>query len=120
MIIAVDFDGVLCQNRYPQIGAPNKAMLRYLYGRKLEGDKIILWTCRSGQNLDDAVAWCEEHGLRFDAINDNIPENIEMYNNNSRKVYANVYIDDQNAPEWFMDQYHIPYLHGQSHLMGLK
>ena len=99
MIIAVDFDGVLCQNKFPEIGAPNKDMLKYLFGRKLDGDKL---------------------GLRFDAVNDNLQENIDMYNNNSRKVYANVYIDDQNAPEWFMQEYNIPYQHGQSHLKRLQ
>lgn len=119
MIIAVDFDGVLCQNKFPKIGAPNKAMLKYLYGMQLDGHKIILWTCRSGQNLNDAVDWCEKYGLKFDAVNDNLPENISMYNNNSRKVYANVYIDDQNAPERFMNQFHIPYQQGQSYIREL-
>ena len=120
MIIAVDFDGVLCQNKFPEIGAPNKAMLKYLYGRKLDGDKLILWTCRSGEDLDNAVEWCGKYGLRFDAINDNLQENIDMYHINSRKVYANVYIDDQNAPEWFMQEYRIPYQQGQSHLRRLS
>lgn len=120
MIIAVDFDGVLCQNKFPEIGAPNKAMLKYLYSRKLDGDKLILWTCRSGEDLDNAVEWCGKYGLRFDAVNDNLQENIDMYHNNSRKVYANVYIDDQNAPEWFMQEYSIPYQQGQSHLRRLR
>ncbi len=119
MIIAVDFDGVLCEKRFPQIGAPNKAMLIWLFTKKLEGHKIILWTCRAGKNLEDAVKWCDEHGLRFDAVNENLKENIEMYGTDTRKVYANIYIDDQNAPAWFLDKFHIPYQHGQSYLRDI-
>ena len=66
------------------------------------GAKLILWTCREGELLDKAVAWCEERGLFFDAVNDNIPESIEKYGNNCRKVSADIYIDDRSfKPVWF-------------------
>ena len=47
-IIAVDFDGTLCENRYPEIGKPNEKVINYLIKRQKEGDKLILWTCRCG------------------------------------------------------------------------
>ena len=58
------------------------------------GSKIILWTCRTGQPLQDAVDLCKSYGLEFDAVNENLPEMIKAYGNNSRKVSADKYIDD--------------------------
>jgi hypothetical protein len=98
MVYAVDFDGTLCVNEYPEIGAPRSAIIDFIKRRRADGDKIILWTCRSGRKLADAVEWCVSLGLEFDAINDNLSENIACYNNNSRKVSADYYIDDRNLP----------------------
>lgn len=97
-VIAVDFDGCLCVNKWPEIGAPNWAAINALIARKAEGDKVILWTCREGQMLEDAIAWCLNRGLKFDAVNDNLPENKEHFGNNCRKVWANEYWDDRAVP----------------------
>ena len=59
-IIAVDFDGTLCENKYPEIGEPNKEMITYLKDRQSNGDKLILWTCRIDEMLDNAVRWCRK------------------------------------------------------------
>ncbi len=98
MIIAVDFDGTLCFDEWPSIGAPNYALIRFLKERKLKGDKLILWTCRSGKELEEAVGWCGSKGLFFDAVNDNVPEMIEKYGGNSRKITCDYYIDDRAMP----------------------
>lgn len=95
-VIAVDFDGTLCEDNWPGIGAPKTDMIEYLKERKMRGDKLILWTCRSGDLLDDAVDWCLDQGLMFDAVNDNLPELVERYGSNSRKIFADEYIDDRN------------------------
>ncbi len=95
MIIAVDFDGTLSMGKWPEIGSANNDLINYLKERKMYGDKIILWTCRSGKQLEDAVSWCMEHDLYFDAVNDNLPEIKEMYGNNSRKISCDIYIDDK-------------------------
>ena len=95
-IIAVDFDGTLCYSNWPELGEPNTPLIEYLLQEKALGNKIILWTCRAGQALSDATNWCQEQGLTFDAINDNLPEIVEMYGNNSRKITCDVYIDDRN------------------------
>lgn len=93
-IIAVDFDGTLCENRWPDIGKPNYEMIAYIKNQQRKGAKIILWTCRAGSKLDAAVIWCNGQGLRFDAINRNVPEIIEAFGGDCRKIYADVYIDD--------------------------
>ena len=94
-IIAVDFDGCLCTNAWPDIGQPNRQLIRMLKTSRAKGNKVILWTCREGKLLHSAVKWCERQGLRFDAINENLPEMNELYGNNCRKVGADVYIDDK-------------------------
>ena len=93
-IYAVDFDGTLCESKWPGIGAPNKKLIQHLVQRRTEGAKVILWTCRVEEHLKEAVDWCSKFGLEFDAVNDNLPENVEKYGNNPRKVYATCYIDD--------------------------
>jgi len=94
-IIAVDFDGTLCFSKWPELGEPNRPLIEYLKVWRNQGNKLILWTCRAGEALESAVSWCQEQQLEFDAVNDNLPEIIEMYGNNSRKVTCDYYIDDK-------------------------
>lgn len=102
-IYAVDFDKTLnLAEKYPDFGQPNIELIEILKERRAAGDKIILWTCREGELLNQAVEYCKKHGLEFDAVNDNLPENIEFFGNNCRKVWAHHYIDDRSwKPEWF-------------------
>lgn len=95
--IAVDFDGTLCYSSWPHLGEPNQKLIDFLKAWKHSGNKLILWTCREGDNLEQAVSWCRSYGLEFDAINDNLPENIERFGNNSRKVSCDIYIDDKSC-----------------------
>lgn len=99
-VYAVDFDGTLCVDRYPEIGEPRERVIEAV--RRLRDDcggRLILWTCREGDQLERALQWCHVHGLTFDAVNDNLPEHITIWGNNPRKVYADVYIDDRNATD---------------------
>ncbi len=95
-IIAVDFDNTLCYSNWPDLGEPNIPLIKYLKRQKELGNKLILWTCRVGKPLADAAIWCEKQGLIFDAINDNLPEVVEYYGSNSRKITCDIYIDDRN------------------------
>lgn len=95
-IIAVDFDGTLCDSVWPGTGEPIWAVIDMLKRRRrYENAKIILWTCRTDKALDAALKWCDEHGIKFDAVNENLPELMKEYNNDSRKIYADEYIDDK-------------------------
>ena len=97
-IIAVDFDGTLCENAWPGIGAPRQAVIDYVQDQQRRGAKLILWTNRGGEYLDAALDWCEDRGLVFNAVNENIPEMVEYFGNDCRKVFANEYIDDRAVP----------------------
>lgn len=93
-IIAVDFDGTLCKNRYPDIGEPIQEVIDKLLEEQRNGAKLILWTCRCDKQLADAVEWCERHGIIFDAVNDHLQELKEIFGNNTRKIFAHQYWDD--------------------------
>ncbi len=95
LIVAVDFDGVLCRDEFPNIGMPIYGMITFVKHIRAMGVEVILWTCRVGERLEEALKWCEAHGLEFDAINDNAPSNQCQYGTNPRKVYADFYIDDR-------------------------
>lgn len=95
IIIAVDFDGTLCENKYPEIGTAKSEIVNYLKVRKIYGDKLILWSCRVDEKLNEAVEWCKDKGLEFDAVNENLPEVIEAFGNDTRKIYADIYLDDR-------------------------
>lgn len=129
MIIAVDFDGTLCENRWPGVGAPNKKLIEKLISMRLDGHKVILWTMRTHKPygddhrdlLQEAVAYCEDYGLVFDGVNEPDSENAETFGNDSRKLYADIYIDDHNANALFAREYLIPFtknLAAQSQLTG--
>lgn len=95
-IYAIDFDGTLCESKFPDIGEPIPSAIEYVKQLKEDGHKLILWTCRVGENLNDAVKWCKEQGIEFDAVNENLQEVIDEYGGDSRKVTADYYIDDKN------------------------
>lgn len=98
MIIAVDFDGTLCTNAWPDIGRPRSDVIDHVRSARQNGAKLILWTNRRDERLQEALSWCEQHQLAFDAVNENLPEIIERFGGDCRKVYADQYIDDKAVP----------------------
>ena len=94
-IIAVDFDGTLCENAWPEIGEPKLEVIQVLIHAQEAGARLILWTNRVGTRLREAVDWSEAHGLTFDAVNENLPETLAKYTTNPRKVCADIYLDDK-------------------------
>ena len=97
-VYAVDFDGTLCENRWPEIGAPNIPLIVFLKNEQAKGALVVLWTMREGRRLHEAREWLSnEFAFVPDAVNDNVRALKEQFGNNPRKVYADVYIDDHNA-----------------------
>jgi hypothetical protein len=100
--IAVDFDGTIVEHRYPEIGKEMLFAFRTLKELEKRGARLILWTFRTGKELDEAVEYCRNNGIEFYAINKNYPEEVpdELV---SRKIDADIYIDDKNIggfPGW--------------------
>ena len=94
-IIAVDFDGTLVEDKFPEIGEPIEKTWELMKAAQENGAKIILWTSRDNQRLKDAVEFCTARDFHFDAINRNLDEVEILFNNDTRKVYANEYWDDK-------------------------
>lgn len=97
LIIAVDFDGTIVEHKYPAIGEEMLFAFSTLKALEKQGHTLILWTYRAGKELDEAVAYCKQNGIEFYAVNKNFPE--EKFDNEtmSRKIIADVYIDDRNV-----------------------
>ena len=93
MIIAVDFDGTL---QLPDKTA-NVALIRKLLSAQRQGNIVILWTCREGQSLFSALEFLRKNGFIPNLVNENAPQTIKMLGHNTRKVCADVYIDDKNG-----------------------
>lgn len=102
MIIAVDFDGTIVEHKYPKIGKEIPFAIQTLKMLQQHGFRLILWTSRHNKELDEAVRFCKTKEIEFYAVNKNYPE--EKYDNkSSRKIIADVYIDDRNfggIPSW--------------------
>lgn len=103
MIIAVDFDGTIVEHRYPKIGKEIPFATETLKMLADDGHLLILWTVREGGLLDEAVAWCKERGVHFHSINSNFVEENKEAEGFSRKLRADLFIDDRNfggLPDW--------------------
>ena len=106
MRIAVDFDGTIVENCFPEIGEERPFAVDVLKKfQKEQHHVLILWTVRNGEYLDEALKWCEERGLVFDAVNTHCfeeggPDSSAYF---SCKVNAHLFIDDRNlggVPDW--------------------
>ena len=100
--IAVDFDGTIVDHEYPGIGREKLFAFQTLKELEKLGARLILWTFRTGKELDDAVEYCKDNGIEFYAVNKNYPEEI-FDETVSRKIDADIYIDDRNIggfPGW--------------------
>ncbi len=93
--IAVDFDGTIVEDEYPSIGRPIIFAFETLKKLQDEGHRLILWTYRKGRALEEAVKFCEKNGIVFYAVNRSFPEE-EFDSSYSRKINADVFIDDRN------------------------
>ena len=104
MVIAVDFDGTIVEHRSPSIGKELPFAIDTLRQLAAEGHRLILWTVREGQYLDDAVEFCRSRGLEFYAVNRDYPEEKKENNQRfTRKLKADLWIDDRNLgglPDW--------------------
>ncbi|KAB1064027.1 BT0820 family HAD-type phosphatase [Salibacter halophilus] len=103
LTIAVDFDGTIVDDDYPRIGKPKMFAFDTLKMLQQKHHKLILWTYRHGKRLDEAVEFCRENGIEFHTVNKSFPEEVFDQSQSSRKIHADVFIDDRNFggfPGW--------------------
>lgn len=94
-VLAIDFDGTIVENKYPSIGKPKLFAFETLKKLQKKGFVLILWTYRDGESLKEAVDFCKKKGVEFYAVNKSYPEE-EYTNSMSRKINADIFIDDRN------------------------
>lgn len=94
-IIALDFDGTIVTDKYPGVGEPIKKNIEKVRKEIADGAKVILWTNRCGMFLEAAIRFCVDHDIRLEAVNENLPEVIEEFGGDPRKIFANEYWDDR-------------------------
>lgn len=102
-IIAVDFDGTVVDDGYPKIGKPKLFAFETLKQLAAQGHRLVLWTYRSGKELEEAVEFCRENGIEFYAVNSSFEGEIFDQEKQSRKINADIFIDDRNLggfPGW--------------------
>ena len=97
MTIEVDFDGPIVEHRYPEIGKERPFAVETLKRLINDRHRLILWSVREGKLLDDAVEWCRARGLEFYAVNKDFPEETTKHPQYSRKLKADLFIDDRNV-----------------------
>ena len=103
MTIAVDFDGTIVEHRYPKIGEEIPFATETLKILAQERHKLIVWTVREGELLEEAIEWCRQRGVFFYSVNKDYPEEEKSHNGFSRKLKADLFIDDRNLgglPDW--------------------
>ena len=103
MTIAVDFDGTIVEHRYPKIGEEIPFATETLKILAQERHKLILWTVREGELLEEAIEWCRQRGVFFYSVNKDYPEEDKSHNGFSRILKADLFIDDRNLgglPDW--------------------
>lgn len=90
-IVAVDFDGTCVDHRYPDVGCDVPGAARTLMALSGNGVRLILWTMRSGKELEDARLWFADRGIPLFGVNEN-PDQKSW--TDSPKAYAHAYVDD--------------------------
>lgn len=99
-VVAVDFDGTIAKTEYPRIISPIYETIELLNKLKEKGATIILWTCREGKELEEAVEWCRRNNVPIDLVNENDSSRTKFWGNDSRKIGADLYIDDKSFSMW--------------------
>jgi len=99
-IFAIDLDGTIWEEQYPDIGPIFQEAIESLREIKQLGHTIILWSCREGKLLEDALNVMKQYNIPYDYANENIPERVKFYNSDCRKIGADYFVDDRNIGKW--------------------
>lgn len=95
-LLAIDFDKTIADSDYPHIHnlRPNaKEVLNRLHE---EGFYIIINTCRSDGYEEEVRQYLNSQEVKYHHVNTNHPGLCEYYKADSRKISADIYIDDKS------------------------
>jgi hypothetical protein len=87
IVFAVDFDGTAVSHEYPEVGKDIGAQ-RVLKRLLEKGHRLILYTMRSGKQLEDAVNWYKENQIELFGVQFHPTQHTWTTSN---KCYANLF-----------------------------
>ena len=104
-IIAVDFDGTIVRDFWPNIGTIKQDVVEQMREEKDKGTYIIIWTCRSGEDIQRMQDFLDKHDIPYDRINANAPWILDAWKRDNRKIFAHEYIDDKatHVDDWIKE-----------------
>lgn len=97
-VIAIDFDDTIFKDDYPFVGEPLPGAIDAINKYYNQGHTIIIWTCREGEPAEEAILALEREGAKYHFFNNNVPDRIAQYGNDSRKIGCDILIDDKALP----------------------
>jgi hypothetical protein len=103
MVLAIDFDDTIVTTEWPEIKGLRKGAKEVINQLYQDGHQIIIWTCRTDKTQDEAEKFLVANGIMYHRINQNCPILCDKFGNDSRKIGADLYIDDKGIlgiPTW--------------------
>lgn len=100
LIFAIDFDGTIVRDDYPHVGDLIPEAAEAIRELKRMGHQVIIWTCREGPARDAMIYFLKQQEIPYDRVNEHVPEQIQRYGADPRKIFANYYIDDRSIGDW--------------------
>ena len=94
-VIAIDFDDTIAVDDYPGVGPEISGAIESIKEIQSLGVDTVLWTCRGGEPLDNALEWLRNRGVEFEFVNENTIAELDFWGTNPRKIAADIYIDDR-------------------------
>lgn len=116
IILAIDFDGTIAEHSWPELGAIRPGAAEYINKLYEEGYYIIIWTCREGEHLDWIADYLNNHKINYHLINEHNRDVFNFYKNDTRKIFADIYIDDKQLsglPAHWSDTYQLIKKHSE-------
>lgn len=101
IVLALDFDDTIVKSKFPEIIRAKKGAVKYINKLHKKGYYIIIWTCRHGEHIDMATKWLADNEILFHNINTQHPRLVEYYGNDTRKISADIYVDDKALAFFF-------------------
>ncbi|PWR74828.1 hypothetical protein ACKUB1_13760 [Methanospirillum stamsii] len=97
-VISVDYDGIIVTDgNWPEPGQVIPEAVESINRLHDSGFCIIINSCRIGKAEEAMVRKLNELGINYCRVNENCPERIKKYETDTRKISADLYIDDRSV-----------------------
>jgi FMN phosphatase YigB (HAD superfamily) len=97
IIIAFDFDNTIVETDFPVIKGLKEGAKEVINDYYNDPNLIIIiWTCRTHDwEIEGAKDFLKDNGINYHYFNENCPEAIALFKNDSRKIAYDILVDDK-------------------------